>query len=146
MAAWIAVLPTSSLGYNKIQVLSGLVLTLNLVLIYATLAQWMLLMKSPLRSLWAAGTVVAANLLPPLILSLLSIAPGKGWGSLWLITISLWDALREASMVFVFQVILVEWIVSGMLIWQFRRQLQRVGELSSKLEHYQSGSRFVGDS
>jgi hypothetical protein len=132
MVAWILTWPFGFNADNRIQVLSGLVLTLNLVLIYATLTQLMLLMKSRLRSLWAAGTVVAANLLPPSLLSLLSISPENDWGGFWLLTTAPWDALKYASATLVVQVILVEWSILAVLSWQLTRQLRQAGESASK--------------
>jgi hypothetical protein len=132
LVAWILCWPVGIEGSSRMQVLSGLVLTLNLLLIYATLAQIMLLMKSRLRAIWAAGTVVAVNLLPALILSLLSISPEQEWGGLWLFTSSPWDALKSVSAMFIAQVILVEWTILGVLSWQLTRQLHKAGESASK--------------
>jgi hypothetical protein len=132
LATWILIWPLGASDYSTIQLLSGLVLTLNLVLTYATLTQLMLLMKSPLRAVWAAGTVVAANLLPPLILSLLPISPENHWGSLWLLSTSPWDALKYTSPTLVVQVILFEWSILGVLSWQLTRKLQRAGESATK--------------
>jgi hypothetical protein len=132
MMAWILCWPVGIEGSSRMQVISGLALTLNLLLIYATLAQIMLLMKSQWRAIWAAGTVVTVNLLPALILSLLSISPEHEWGGLWLFTSSPWDALKSVSAMFVAQVILVEWTILGVLSWQLTRQLHKVGESASK--------------
>jgi hypothetical protein len=119
-------------GDNRMQVLSGLLLMLNLVLIYATLTQLMLLMKTNKRALWAAGTVVSASLVPPFILSLLSIYPGKNWGGLWLLTTAPWDALKYTSITLLGQVLFIQWGILAVLSWQLTRQLRQAGESASK--------------
>lgn len=132
VAVWILLWPVGSDSDNRMQVLSGLLLLLNLVLIYATLTQLMLLMKTNKRALWAAGTVVGVSLIPPFFLSLLSIYPGKDWGGLWLLTTAPWDALRFTSIALFAQVLFIQWSILGVLSWQLTRQLRQAGESASK--------------
>ncbi|MEW6498147.1 MAG: ABC transporter permease, partial [Cyanobacteriota bacterium] len=135
MAVWILFWPVFSDGDNRMLVLSGLILFLNLITIYALLVQSMLLMKSPFRGVWAAGTVVAATLFPPLILSLLSINPENRWGGLWLLTTYPWDALRYTSVAPVIQTILAQWGILSLFIWQLTRQLHKIGNGESLTEN-----------
>lgn len=135
MVAWILFWPVLSDGDNRMLILSGLILFLNLITIYAVLVQSMLLMKSPFRGVWAAGTVVATTLLPPLILSLLSINPGDHWGGLWLLTTYPWDALRYTSGAPVVQTILAQWSLFSLLIWQLTRQLHKIGNEKSLIQN-----------
>jgi hypothetical protein len=132
VAVWILLWPLGSDSDNRMQVLSGLLLLLNLVLIYATLTQLMLLMKTNKRALWAAGTVVGVSLVPPFFLSLLSIYPGKDWGGLWLLTTAPWDALKYTSIALFAQVLFIQWSILGVLSWQLTRQLRQAGESASK--------------
>lgn len=136
MAIWILLWPVFSDGDNRMIILWGLLLFLNLIAIYAVLVQSMLLMKSPFRGIWAASMVVAATLLPPLILSLLSIHPENRWGGLWLLTTYPWDALRYTSVVPVVQAILAQWGILSLLIWQLTRQLHKIGNTGSLTENF----------
>lgn len=134
MAVWVLFWPLAPEGDRKMEALLGLVVILSLIAIYATLTQLMLLMKTNKRAIWAAGTVVAANLLPPSILMLLSLYPysaGK-WAGLWLFTTAPWDALKYVSAMLVIQALLVQWSILGLLNWQLTRQLRRIGESESK--------------
>ncbi|MBE9125856.1 MULTISPECIES: ABC transporter permease subunit [unclassified Coleofasciculus] len=112
--------------------LVGLIFTLNLVLVYAAIAQLMLLMKTPKRAIWTAGTLVVISLLPPLILTWLSISPGNDGGGLWLFTLYPWEALSYASEMLMLQVLLIEWIAVGGLCIVLTRQLRKVGESATK--------------
>ncbi|HEY9794643.1 MAG TPA: hypothetical protein V6D30_03300 [Leptolyngbyaceae cyanobacterium] len=116
---------------HKLTALSGLVLILNLILLYAALTQLMLLMKTPKRTIWAAGTVVSAIFLPPLILSMLSLNPGQNGGGLWLFTAFPWYAVEKASATLICQVLFVHWSILGVLTLQLTRQLRRAGESAS---------------
>lgn len=119
-------------GFNhKLTALSGLVLILNSILIYAALTQLMLLMKTPKRTIWAAGTVVSTIFLPPLILTLLSVNPGQNGGGLWLFTAFPWYAVEKASAMLICQVLFVHWSILGVLSLQLTRQLRRAGESAS---------------
>jgi hypothetical protein len=134
MAVWILLWPVAPKGDRTMEALLGLVLILSLILIYATLTQLMLLMKTNKRAIWAAGTVVAANVLPPSILMLLSLYPDSAgkWVGLWLFTTAPWDALKYVSAMLVIQALLVQWSILGLLNWQLTRQLRRIGESESK--------------
>jgi len=132
MVVWILCWHGESNGFRRIQLILGLVLILHLILIYATLTQLMLLMKTNQRAICAAATVVTTSLLPPYILILMSIYPGQNGGGLWLLTAYPWDALRSASATLVVQALFGQWSILGLLSWQLTRQLRRIGESESK--------------
>jgi hypothetical protein len=134
MAVWILFWPVAPKGDRRIEALLGLVLILSLILIYATLTQLMLLMKTNKRAIWAAGTVVAANVLLPSILMLLSLYPDSAgkWVGLWLFTTAPWDGLKYVSAMLFLQALLVQWSILGLLNWQLTRQLRRIGKSESK--------------
>jgi len=91
------------------------------------------LMKTSKRGIWATGIVVAAIVLPPTLLSVLSIFPGQSWGGLWLFTAFPWDyVMRHASVGLVLQAFLIQVIILGGLNWQLTRQLRRAGESATK--------------
>jgi len=117
----------------KLQAFASLILSLIMILIYGAIAQLMLLMKTSKRGIWATGIVVAAIVLPPTLLSVLSIFPGQSWGGLWLFTAFPWDyVMRHASVGLVLQAFLIQVIILGGLNWQLTRQLRRAGESATK--------------
>lgn len=130
IVCWILLWPVSF--EFKMEALSSLALTLSFILLCASIIQLMLLMKTPKRALWAAGVAGSAIFLPPFILSVLSINPGSTGGSLWLLTAFPWSAINYASTTLVFQVLLVQWTVLGLLNWQLTKQLHKAGESASK--------------
>lgn len=117
----------------KLQAFASLILSLSMILIYSAIAQLMLLMKTPKRGILATGIVVSAIILPPIVLSVLSIYPGYSWGGLWLLTAFPWDyVMRHASIGLVLQAFLIQVIILGGLNWRFTRQLRLAGESATK--------------
>lgn len=122
---WVLLWPAEA---NKGQALLGLVLSMNLILIYAAIAQLMLLMRTAKRVLWASGTVGLAILLP-LFLSVPFIASDSIPG-LWLFTaIPYLDRLSTTK---VFWGVLGQWSLLGLLSLQLTRQLRQAGASSTK--------------
>lgn len=117
--------------YKREAILS-LVLIVMFLCICTTLTQLMLLMKAKKRSLWSAIVLGSAIFLPPMILSILSIYGGKNGGSIWLITAFPWEAVKYATSLRILQAFLLQCVVLGGLNWQLMRQLNRLGESSSK--------------
>ena len=117
-------------GY-KMEAIGYLLLSMSVLMLYASIAQLMLLMKTQKRGLWAASTVGAAICLPPFMLGVLSISPGES-NLLWMLTAFPWAAFKYASaMTFVVSFVGQLGAV-GMLNWQLRRQLRLAGESASK--------------
>jgi hypothetical protein len=112
----------------------GLILCLNLILIYATITQLFLLTKNRNREIWAAGTVASAILLPPLILQILSLSPGE-YPILWLSSIfaGFWSSSPYigSGNTILFS-ILSQWSVLVLLNLKLRSQLKLAGESASK--------------
>jgi hypothetical protein len=111
----------------------GVICCLNLILIYATITQLFLLTKNRNREIWAAGTVASAILLPPLILSMLSIDPGKA-PFLWLSSTfaGFWASSMTVSGNTILFSILSQWTVLVLLNLKLRSQLKLAGESASK--------------
>ncbi len=130
VVVWILLGRVDSEG--KLEAFSSLVLILSGILLYAAIAQLMLMMKTPTRAIWTTATIVAASLLPPVILNMLSLTAGQNYGSLWLLTSLPWNAVQFASMTRILQVLFVQWTILGLLNLQLTRQLQRAGESASK--------------
>ncbi|MBD1834491.1 ABC transporter permease [Cyanobacteria bacterium FACHB-472] len=125
---WILVWPDSD---YKLSALMTVVLSVNLILIYAGVAQLMLFMKTPKRSLWAASTVAALIILPPVTFGLLSIEPYEIPG-LWLFSAFSWYAAKDAAITTVGLSVLGQWLAFSLLSIQTARQLRLAGESASK--------------
>ncbi len=125
---WILLWPENE---GKLQAILGVIASVNLVLIYAALAQLMLLIKARKPAIWAAGTVGAAIFLPLVVLLLMSATPDKA-PLLWLFSILPWLALEHASATTVFLAFFAHWSVLGLLSAVLTRKLQRAGESASK--------------
>ncbi|WP_026082288.1 ABC transporter permease subunit [Mastigocladopsis repens] len=116
---------------DRIKALSGVALFMILIMIYATLAQLMLLMKTPKRSFWTFGTLAAAIFLPLMILQILGISAYKTH-ILWLFSSFLWMGVPEASMTTIFMTFVGELSIIALLTFQLTRQVKLVGESATK--------------
>ncbi|MBD1930495.1 MULTISPECIES: hypothetical protein [Cyanophyceae] len=126
--AWILSWPANS---EKMQAILGLILSLNWILIYAVIVQSLLFMKTDKRSLWASMTVTALIAFPPVFFGLLSMPFYKNPG-VWLLTAFPLMAVKEASVITVFMVILGQWSAMTLLSLQLRRQMRLGGVSASK--------------
>ncbi len=116
--------------YKRAAFLS-VVLSINMILIYAAITQIMLLMKAPKRGIWAASTVGGLIIFPPIILGVLSLEPDKQ-PIFWLFSAFGWAAVKDASTTAVLMAVLSQWLGLTLLGLQLRRQLQKAGESSTK--------------
>ncbi|NER27568.1 MAG: ABC transporter permease [Symploca sp. SIO1C4] len=116
---------------HKIQALLNVALFVSLMMISATTAQLMLMLKTQKRALWATGTVVAAVLLTQVILAMLGFQfdynPLLGPFSIFPSA-----NIEHTAMTTVFMAILGKWIVLALLNLQLTRQLRRAGESASQ--------------
>ncbi len=121
------------LGNNvhRINVIFAVALFITLMMIYATIAQLMLLMKTSKRSFWAIGTVAAAMFLPPMILQFLGIYPSKN-AIVWLFSTFPWAGVEYASTTTIFMALLGEFSVLVLLNFQLTRQVRLAGESATK--------------
>jgi hypothetical protein len=126
---WIVLVPTESI--NKIQILFGVAFFFSLMIIYATIAQLMLLMKTNKRSLWTAGTIGALVVLPPMTLALLGVQPSEN-AMLFLFSTFPWAAIEYTATTTTIMALLGEWSALVLLNLQLTRQVQRAGESASK--------------
>ncbi|MBW4497160.1 MAG: hypothetical protein KME26_29710 [Oscillatoria princeps RMCB-10] len=125
---WILLWPQNE---GKLQAFLGVIAGVNLLLIYAALAQLILLIKARKPAIWAAGAVGAAIFLPLVVLLQLSATPEKA-PVLWLFSILPWVALEHASATSVFLTFIAQWGILGLLSAVLTRKLQRAGESASK--------------
>ena len=126
---WIGFFPEEN--SIKTQVLFGVAFFVSLMMIYAVVAQLMLMMKTPKRSLWAFGTIGTAIVLPPIILGLFGVVADR-YPHLWLFSTFPWAGIEKATMNTMFVALLGEWTVLALLTFQLRKQLQKAGESATK--------------
>lgn len=131
---WILLLPNNTdwfLKPGKIPVMLVWLLTANLILICAALAQLILLMKARKPQLWAAGTVGAILGLPIMVSARLSLRP-QTYPVLWLFSAMPVLAVEFVSVTTICLAILAQWSTLILLSLQLTRQLRKAGESASK--------------
>ncbi|HEY9828973.1 MAG TPA: hypothetical protein V6D26_00235 [Stenomitos sp.] len=126
---WIIFLPGDTV--DKTKAFLAVAFFVSLVMIYASVAQLMLLMKTNKRSLWAVGTIAALLVVPPMSLSILGIEPVEN-STLWLLSTFPWAGLEHAATTTGLMAVLGEWSVLVLLNVRLTRQLQRAGESQTK--------------
>lgn len=125
---WILLWPNSEL---KIPAVWGLFVSLSLTLVYAAVAQFMLLMKTPKRAVWAAASVGGLIIVPPIIFGFLSMTPMNNPG-VWLFSAFPGAGLEYATGISVFFAVIGQSLAFGLLSLRFKRQLQKAGESDLK--------------
>ncbi|MCX7594418.1 MAG: ABC transporter permease, partial [Fischerella sp.] len=141
LAIWILLAPalnthrTNNINWlikvGSFKAILGLGLFITLMMIYATLAQRMLLMKTANRSLWAIATVAAAIFLPPMLLGMLGVNASK-IPILWLFSSFPWIGIEYATTTTVFIALLGELSILVLFNLQLIRQVKLAGESATK--------------
>ncbi len=126
-----AVLLVSREPSAQMEMLLGLLLNVSLILICATMAQLMLLMKARKPSLWAAGTVGTVIILPLVVLGFLS-AETYSMPVPFLFTAISFVAVKEATATSIFVALLSQFSVLVLLNLRLRQKLLKAGEFPSK--------------
>jgi hypothetical protein len=112
----------------------GVIIGMNLILIYAAITQLFLFLKTRNQEIWAAGTIGGAILLPPVILSMLLLTSEKV-PLLWLSTTFpiFWTSSHYiGSGTTILVSILSQWTVLALLNLKLRSQLKLAGESACK--------------
>ena len=107
----------------------SLLLFLSLMMIYATVAQIMLMLKNSKRILWAAGTTSALIILPILILGVLNIQTEN---ILWLFTISFWFIADRSTFPAIMTAFICQVVILGFLNRYLIKQVIFLGESATK--------------
>jgi len=134
LVGWILFWPE---GTEKLKPIAGLLLSSSLILIYATIAQMILFMKSSKRAAWTLLTLVALTIGFPIALAIISpsgasSAPSGIVAVLLLFSPFQWVALKEVSALTIALSILAEWAILAGLNLRLTRQLRKAGESESK--------------
>jgi len=120
-------------GYSSSrQGLATLVLGSTFTLLCAAIAQLMMFMKSPKRAVWAASTVAAVVILPPVVLSVLQFSYTEV-PLAWLFSIGAFTVFQQGvSMTTAFTAFLGHLGILSLLSLRLTRQLKRAGESEMK--------------
>lgn len=116
---------------NRIRIILGFVFLINLMMIYSTIVQRMLMMKTNKRSLWAASTIGALIFLPPIVLGILKIYPEKN-PSIWLFSTFPWVGLGDSGMIAIFSALIVEITILGLLNFNLMKHVKLIGQSATK--------------
>lgn len=113
----------------------GILLFLVSTMIYATIAQIMLMLKNSKRTLWAMGATTAAIILPILILAILDVRASNSEAiasTLWLFSSGFWYGVEHCTL-FPFLIALIcQLTILGLLNWYLINQVKSAGESATK--------------
>ncbi|MEM7714730.1 MAG: hypothetical protein AAF349_14335 [Cyanobacteria bacterium P01_A01_bin.68] len=113
----------------------GILLFITSTIIYATIAQIMLMLKNSKRHLWAMGTTAAAIILPVFIISILNVQPlNTDYISSisWLFTSGFWYGVKNARISTIFGVFICQLAIAALLNWYLIKQVKSAGESATK--------------
>ncbi len=121
-------------------VIPVVVLSLNVIWVYAAVAQRILLMQTQKRGLWAVGTVASLIVLS-LFISRLGFYLSRGGFGVWSLPVAWFSPLPEFSplprlplqpAITFFLVLFGQWSIIGFLSLQLTRQLGQPGKSDDK--------------
>ncbi|MEQ9000450.1 MAG: ABC transporter permease subunit [Coleofasciculus sp. B1-GNL1-01] len=118
-------------GFDKLKALLAVAFFICITLICATLAQLILMMKTPKRSLWATGTIGAVLILPSILLLVLGVEPSDN-PIPWLFSSFPWAGIEYAATSMMALALLSECLIWGLLTVQLTRQLHKAGESATQ--------------
>ncbi|MEH1827584.1 MAG: ABC transporter permease [Nostoc sp.] len=116
---------------GRFKVLLAIALSISLMMIYATITQFILLLKTPNRSFWAIGTLISESFLPPIILKLFGIS-SLNYPTLWLFSTFPWVAIQYSGVKTIFMALLAELSVLVLLNFQLTKRVRLAGESATK--------------
>ncbi|NEP60683.1 MAG: ABC transporter permease subunit [Symploca sp. SIO2G7] len=128
LLTWILFWPSNE---YKMQALWALLLNISFILVCATVAQLMLLMKAQKRSVWAATTVCGLIILPPIMFGFLSLKPHR-IPDVWLFSAFHWVGVEHAIGASVGFALIAQSLTLAVLNLQLTRRLQKAGESATK--------------
>lgn len=127
LVPWIIVTTASS---DKLAFLMALVLSLISILVYAATAQLVVFMQTQKQGLWIIGTLITVIILPPLVLTLLSVDSAKA--PIWLFTVFAYKAIDNAGVFSIFLALLGQLSLLTLGSWQITRQIKKAGVSESR--------------
>ncbi|MBD2138575.1 ABC transporter permease [Anabaena sp. FACHB-1237] len=134
LAIWIFTIPESLYRYDnlpQIKVLSEMIFCASLIMLYATVAQLVLLMKNPKRYVFAVLAVGGLIFLPPIALAFLGIRQ-YDYPIVWLFSTFPWFGLQELGLETIFMALLGQMTVTAVLNFHLYKQMNKLGESATK--------------
>lgn len=113
---------------HKMQVLAGVLLNVNMILVYAAIAQLLLFMKNQKRTVWAGTTVTAMMLFPLGIMALFGNGEPAKTAIFGLFSVASVWAVEYVSTTAICLSILGQWLAIVAVSFQMSKQLQKAGE------------------
>jgi hypothetical protein len=116
---------------ETISILLGLLLCISTLLIYAGIAQLMLMMKTKMRTIWAAGTIASLLILPLALAALFEITPEQ---NPWLFLLSFIPVTATTSIAasHVSIALMGQWLAIVLINLQITKQLRNAGASTTK--------------
>jgi len=117
----------------KLSAILTLILSFNLILIYAAIAQFILLIKVKKPTIWATGILGSFIFLQPLALILMSINPERS-PNLWLFSTFPWFSITYDSLAIIPMLIAIisQWSVLVLATLLLTRKTQKLGASDSQ--------------
>ena len=109
----------------------GLVLTMGIILFYSTVAQWMLLIKSNRRVIWASITVSLLIIGPPIFFAIAELTPQQA-PLVWLFSFIPTVAIAEASVSALVLGVLGQWLAITSVSFLMIKKLRKAGRSETK--------------
>ncbi|MEG3440338.1 hypothetical protein V0288_24640 [Pannus brasiliensis CCIBt3594] len=129
--SFVPALLIAPLDEYKLPMFGGFLLTVNMMLVYAALAAWVMLWKTNQRSLLATGTIATAVMFPVVCFGALGILPFNSpllWGFSFLPVL----AARYATIFSFGLAFLGQSLVLTLLALQINRQVRQIGASATK--------------
>ncbi|MBU7585475.1 MAG: ABC transporter permease subunit [Nostoc sp. TH1S01] len=138
---WMVLAPALNINHNnsidwvnkigRMKAILGVAMFITLAMIYATIAQRMLLLKTPRRTFFAIATIGILMFVPPIIFSMLKVTPETN-SVFWLFSGFPWVGLEHSATVNVFMSLLAEFTVLALLNLHLTNQVKLAGESATK--------------
>lgn len=112
-------------------ILGGMLFNVSLILIYAGVAQILLLMKTPKRAAWSAVGVTTLLVMPFIVAAIFQVNPYHE-PFLWLFTAMPLVAFESATTSTILWGLLGQWTAVTLVTFQMQRHLRKAGESSTK--------------
>ncbi|MCF2147285.1 ABC transporter permease [Desmonostoc muscorum LEGE 12446] len=116
---------------DRLKLILAVALSISMMLIYASVAQLILLLKTPKRSFWAIGTIGGVMFLPPMILEFIGMSSWKH-PTIWLFSTFPWSAIQYSGATTIFMAFLAQLSVLTLLNFQLTKQVRLAGESATK--------------
>ncbi len=119
------------LEHYKLAAFTGILLNISIMLIYASVAQLMLMMKTSKRQIWAAATITGLIAAPLTIFGLFQLNP-SGYSGVWLFSVLPAVATQDAGAGEILLALITQWGAILALAFFMMKQLKAAGASATK--------------